>query len=82
MSDVLHTVFSIALVAATLTYLTPILFASIGGAITQQGDILNIGLEGMMLIGAFSAIAVGAAANSPLVGVLAAVVSSLLLSAI
>ena len=82
MNDVLHTVFSVALIAATLTYLTPILFASIGGAITQQGDILNIGLEGMMLIGAFSAIAVGAAANNALVGVLAAVLSSLLLSAI
>ena len=78
MNDVLHTVFSVALIAATLTYLTPILFASIGGAITQQGDILNIGLEGMMLIGAFSAIAVGAAAHSALVGVIAAVASSLL----
>jgi len=81
-NDILHTVFSVALIAATLTYLTPILFASIGGAITQQGDILNIGLEGMMLIGAFSAIAVGAAANNALVGVLAAVASSLLLSLI
>ena len=82
MNDVLHTVFSVALIAATLTYLTPILFASICGAITQQGDILNIGLEGMMLIGAFSAIAVGAAANNALVGVIAAVASSLLLSVI
>ena len=82
MNDVLHSVFSVALIAATLTYLTPILFASIGGAITQQGDNLNIGLEGMMLIGAFAAIAVGAATNNPLVGVLAAVASSLLLSAI
>lgn len=82
MSNVLHTVFSLALVAATLTYLTPILFASIGGAITQQGDILNIGLEGMLLIGAFAAIVVGAAAGSPLVGVLAAVGASLLLSLI
>jgi simple sugar transport system permease protein len=79
-TEVLHTVFSVALIAATLTSLTPILFASIGGAITQQGDILNIGLEGMMLIGAFSAIVVGAATNSPVMGVLAAVISSLVLS--
>lgn len=82
MNDVLHTVFSVALIAATLTYLTPILFAAIGGAITQQGDILNIGLEGMMLIGAFSAIAVGAATNNPIFGVLAAIASSIVLSAI
>lgn len=82
MNDVLHTVFSVALIAATLTFLTPILFAAIGGAITQQGDILNIGLEGMMLIGAFSAIVVGAAANNALVGVLAAIASSLVLSLI
>ncbi len=80
--SIFDSVFSLALVAAVLASLTPILFASIGGAITQQADILNIGLEGMMLIGAFSAIAVGAATKSPWAGVLAAVVSAILLSVV
>ncbi|MDO5285414.1 MAG: ABC transporter permease [Actinomycetia bacterium] len=75
-------VLSLALVGTTLMFLTPILLAAIGGAITQQADILNIGLEGLMLVGAFSAIAVGAATKSALAGVLAAVVSALLLSVV
>lgn len=73
-------VFSLALIAGILTYLTPLLFASIGGAITQQADILNIGLEGLMLMGAFTGVVVGSATGSPWLGVLGAIGSALLLS--
>ena len=52
-----------------LMKVAPLLLAAIGGAFTQQGNILNIGLEGMMLIGAFTAISVGSAFDSALVGV-------------
>ncbi len=78
--SIFDSVFSLALIATTLTFLTPLLFASIGGAVTQQGDILNIGLDGMMLIGAFAGVVGGSVSGSALVGVLAAVVASLLLS--
>jgi ABC-type uncharacterized transport system permease subunit len=63
-----------------LAKVAPILLAALGGAFTQQGNILNIGLEGMMLIGAFLAVVVGALTGSPWIGVLAAVLSSLLLA--
>lgn len=81
-------VLTLSLLGAVLVKLTPILLAAIGGAITQQGDILNISMEGMMLVGGFSAVVVGSSSrvwagdNAPWVGVVAAVLSALLMSAL
>lgn len=78
--NVLSHIFTAATLFVILMKVAPILLAAIGGAVTQQGNILNIGLEGMMLIGAFTAISVGAAAHNSLVGVGAAVASAVVLA--
>lgn len=78
--DLLQQIFTAATLGVVLAKVAPILLAALGGAFTQQGNTLNIGLEGMMLLGAFGAVAVGSATGSPLVGVLAAVGSALLLA--
>ena len=64
-----------ALFAATLRYATPLTFAAIGGMFSERSGVVNIGLEGMMLMGAFFAILAADKLNSWWAGLAAAIVA-------
>ena len=63
------------LAAATLAA-TPLLLAALGGLLNRRGGIVNIALEGKMLLGAIIAVLVSAKTGSWVVGLLAATAAS------
>lgn len=44
------------MVSSMLIYATPLIFTSIGGTFSERGGIVNVGLEGIMVMGAFSGV--------------------------
>lgn len=72
MSENLEKIFNLSLIYATFRASTPIIYAALCAAITQQANILNIGTEGIMLVGAFTAVAVSYFTGSWMLGILAA----------
>jgi ABC-type uncharacterized transport system permease subunit len=67
------------ILASGVVLTTPILLAAIGGLVNRQAGIVNIALEGKMLVGAFVAIVISAATGSWLVATLAAALVSMVI---
>lgn len=68
--------------ASTLRLATPLLLAAMAGLLSLQVGQVNIGLEGLMLAGAFATVAFGFWLGSTWTGVLAAIIVGMLLAAL
>lgn len=55
---------------------TPLIFAAMGGLLSERSGVMNIALEGLMLIGAFSAAAGAHYTGSPYLGLLIGAVAA------
>jgi len=71
-----------SILAITLSAGTSLVYATIGEIYTERSGILNLGLEGMMLMGALSAFATAYHTGSLLLGVLMAMLVGMLLALI
>ena len=67
-----------SILAATWRMATPILYAAVGEVFSEKAGVINIGLEGVMLIGAFSAYSVAFESGSLWLGLLAAIIAGIL----
>jgi len=62
------------LVASTIRSATPLIFPALGGTFSEKSGVVNIGLDGMMAVGAFSAVLVSYKTGSPLLGLFGAMI--------
>lgn len=59
------------IIGTSLMYATPLIYTALGGTISENSGVVNLGLEGMMAIGAFTAATVGYFSGNPWLGFLA-----------
>lgn len=68
--------FTMALVTAILRMTTPLLFAALGGVLSERSGVINIALEGMMLTGAFFSVAGTYWTGNPWLGLVIGILSA------
>jgi ABC-type uncharacterized transport system permease subunit len=74
--------FIVAVIVTIVGAATPILLAALGELVVEKSGVLNLGVEGMMLIGAVTGFAVTATTGNPWLGVIAAAAAASLSSLI
>jgi simple sugar transport system permease protein len=76
----LLTINPVILIASLMVASTPILLAALGELVVEKSGVLNLGIEGMMIVGAICGFAIAVESGSPVLGFLAAAAGSALLS--
>jgi simple sugar transport system permease protein len=79
-SDLLEAGIVVSVLAATIRIATPILFAALGEVVAERAGVYNMGIEGIMLMGAFAGWYGTYASGSPAVGFGAAMLAGGLMS--
>ncbi|WP_412552436.1 ABC transporter permease [Shimia sp. MIT1388] len=70
----------VLLIASLMVAATPLLLAAIGELVVERAGVLNLGVEGMMIIGAIAGFAIAVETTSPLLGLVAAMIAGAVLS--
>jgi len=79
MNELLDIAFISGLIGATMRMATPIIFATLGEILAERSGVLNLGIEGIMLMGAMTGFLVTFNSGSIWAGVLAAAMVGMLL---
>jgi len=70
----------VLLIASLMVAATPLLLAAIGELVVEKSGVLNLGVEGMMIVGAISGFAITVESGSPFFGFIASAVAGAILS--
>ncbi len=80
MDRLLAALFSPDFLGQSLRFATPLILAAMGGVVNERSGVLNLGLDGMMLVGAFSGFTVAYFTGSPWMGLLVAILLGILMA--
>lgn len=69
-----------AILLTVITAATPLVIAALGELVTERAGVLNLGVEGMMIMGAVCAFAAAHLTGSPYIGIIAGIVSGAIFS--
>jgi general nucleoside transport system permease protein len=69
-----------AILLTVITASTPLVIAAMGELVTERAGVLNLGVEGMMIMGAVAAFAASYSTGSPLLGVLGGIAAGAIFS--
>lgn len=72
--------FVVLLAGTTLRIAAPIAYAALGATFAERAGVINVGLEGMMLFGAFAGVLASYVTGSAIIGVLAALATGMLVA--
>ena len=70
----------VLLIASLMVASTPILLAAIGEMVVEKSGVLNLGVEGMMIVGAICGFAIAVESGSPTLGFIAAAIGGAVLA--
>lgn len=82
LADILTAGLIVSLLGGAIRLVTPVLWAALGELVTERAGVLNLGVEGNMLMGAFVAFAIASKTGSLWLGMLGAILSAMLLGII
>lgn len=68
----------LAILASALRLATPLIFSALGGTFSERSGVVNIALEGIMIMGAFFSVLFADITGSPWIGVVAAIIVGML----
>jgi hypothetical protein len=80
--QILHLILSVNFILTVITASTPLLLAASGELVVERAGVLNLGLEGMMIMGAACGFAGAYASGSVFVGALCGVVAGMAMAAV
>src|SRR5690606_7555937 len=82
LTDAWEVIFHINTLTAALRLATPIALAALAGTLSERAGVINLGLEGKLLAGAWAAVYATYLTGAPWVGVLAAVAAGMVVGAL